>query len=126
MEIKVKKILDGEKILFSSEFGECTGYWCGGEAKVKNYFVEIDIPDKVFRNQIKESVLNECSISEEDGKINIVGLLEDYEDDGFATLRMNDNLVCFETVFDNKIKTMIKTYVALLVSRINLYDENVI
>lgn len=70
----------------------CIGYWCGGEAKVKSYFVEIDIPDKVFSS-------NECSISKEDDKINIVGFLEDYEDDGFATLRMNDNLVCFETIF---------------------------
>ncbi len=126
MEIKVQKVLEKKKILFSSEFGNCTGYWCDGKVEIKSYFVEIDIPDKVFENQISESLFRECSISEENGKIKIIGLLEDYEEDGFATLRMNASLIWFETIFDSKIKAMKNKYVEILVSEINLYDEKVI
>jgi hypothetical protein len=113
-------------VLFSSKCGKCIGHWCDGKATLKSYFVEIDIPDILTANQVKQSTLTECSFNEDNGDIKIVGLLEDYEVDGFATIRMNDSLICFETIFNTKIKEMINKYIEIKVGKIHLFDQNVI
>lgn len=122
MEIRVERILDNNKILFFSEFGKSIGYWCDEFVSIKKYFVEFDIPDVLDVDNIKKSEIELCSISGNYDGIKIVGLLECYQNDGFATLRMKNNLIFFETVYNNIIKSMVNSYIKIEVNRINLYD----
>lgn len=127
MKIKIEKIFDDKKVLFSSKYGRAVGYWCNSEVvELKDYFVEIDIPYKLNASEFRESIFNECLLENDNGKTRIVALLEDYEEDGFTTIRMDNCIICFETVFSTEIRGMLNKYIEIKVNKIHLFNENVI
>ncbi|MDW8803206.1 hypothetical protein P8V03_18930 [Clostridium sp. A1-XYC3] len=121
----IRKNTHGElEVVFFSEYGECVGIWHGNEPKLKDYFVEIDIPSPI--TEIK--VVNEKKhcMQLKDRKVRISGIFESYDDDGYATLRLKDSIVCFETNYNENLVNMLGKFVEVNVDYIDIYDEMVI
>lgn len=129
MRISVKNIIKNHigkyEVNFISDFGECKGNWCVGEPKIKDYFVELDIP-KVTVDGVKIPQNKKCILRLEEPYVLIQGKLEGYEEDGLATIRLQDSIICFETSYDDQFQNLINKLVQIRVKNIDLYDEKII
>lgn len=127
MIIKIEKILEDKNVLFSSEFGKCIGIWCEDIVLLKKYSVEIDIISKISLDNLKESKIEEYKLYfESNDKIVIIGLLESYEDDGFATLRIKNDIICFTTDYNNEILELLNKFIKIEVTGIKLFNQKII
>ncbi|EUJ52539.1 hypothetical protein [Listeria fleischmannii] len=122
MEIKVQNKIQDNKVTFISDFGEGVGTWMDEEPDPgRKYTVEVTIPEKITTEFIHESEEKHCLIEmDEESKIHIVGQLEDYEEDGFAVLRLEESIICFDTDFDEQIEHLHGKFIDVMVSEIRL------
>ena len=113
--------VDSNEVRFSSEYGTARGIWRGEKIEDREYYVEINIPGKVSKLDVRAVNDNVPRIFVEKNIISIIGRLEDIEV-GYATLVVGDSLIMLELekgnfeLFENK-------YVQLNVTYIELYDE---
>ncbi|WP_099223590.1 hypothetical protein [Listeria costaricensis] len=121
MEIKVQKIT-GKEVAFTSDFGDCVGTWTEDDPDPgRKYTVEVTIPEKVNVAVLHESEEKHCILeAEDDSGVHIVGQLEDYEEDGFAVLRLEESIICFDTDFDEQIEQLHGKFIELRVAGITL------
>ncbi|WP_163654603.1 hypothetical protein [Listeria sp. PSOL-1] len=122
MEIKVQDFT-GNKVAFMSDFGECIGTWPEEEPDPgRKYTVEINIPEKITVDLLHESEEKHCLLEfdADEEMVHIVGQLEDYEEDGFAVLRLEESIICFDTDFDEEIEALHGKFIEFFVPEIIL------
>lgn len=87
------------QVSFSTEYGNATALWRGNEPQVnKEYFTEFEIPDVLYwQKDIAATEEVPSIILSENGIVHIVALLESIEDDGYAVLRLGDNIISIES-----------------------------
>ncbi|MBC6315129.1 hypothetical protein [Listeria grandensis] len=123
MEIKVQKKLATGQVRFESDFGTCEGIWNDDEPESnRKYTVEIEIPEHLTAARLALSDEKHCILEkiEEEETVHIVGQLEDYEEDGFAVLRLEDSIICFNTKYDEQIEAMHGKFIEFEVEKIHL------
>ena len=103
MKIKVLSIrlLEPEnwEIQFETQIGTARGEWRGHEPVLsKEYFVEFEIPEPLqIQSGITISNVNKFGLGTGEDGIYFIGKLESQDEDGFTTLRLGENILCFET-----------------------------
>ncbi|EUJ30326.1 hypothetical protein MFLO_10913 [Listeria floridensis FSL S10-1187] len=122
MEIKVQNKIQDSQIVFTSDFGECIATWADDEDPDpgRKYTVEVTIPNKITFEDLFESDEKHCLLESEEDLVHIVGKLEDYEEDGFAVLRLEESIICFDSVFDEQIEQLHGKFIDLFVPKIEL------
>ncbi|MBA3924761.1 hypothetical protein [Listeria rustica] len=122
MEIRIQKKLATGQVRFESDFGTCEGIWNDDEPESnRKYTVDIEIPQHLTAEQLAESDEKHCILEKtEDARIHVVGQLEDYEEDGFAVLRLEDSIICFNTQYDEQIEALHGKFIEFEVERIHL------
>ncbi|EAA0416209.1 hypothetical protein CCU51_02300 [Listeria monocytogenes] len=127
MEIKVQKKLTDGRIAFSSEYGECVGIWADEDPEPSRvYTVEITIPDKISAELLHESEEKHCALEiDEEGLVHVIGKLEDYEEDGFAVLRLEESIICFDTKFSEEIEMLHGRFVEFVIPEIKLSNVGI-
>ena len=116
MEVLINEIRqEGLNIIvfFSSNFGDAKGFWIGENPKINEFYqVEVDINDKLIWNQnIIKNIEHNYSVHLINNLICISGLLDSLDNDGYAVLRIGDNIVPFiATGKPFKIGSMIKLF----------------
>lgn len=125
MEIKVQEKLSDGRVQFVSNYGECVGVWADEEPEPgRKYTIKVTIPDKVKGEALHESEEKHCMIElTEDDFVQIVGQLEDYEEDGFAVLRMEESIIGFYTNFNDDVERLHGKFIEFTVPKIII--ENV-
>ena len=122
MEITVTAITHKNVVSFESPFGNCVGIWSNGTPALHKYTVELDLAEIEDANMIQPSSERKPSLYYGDDLIHVCGLLEDYEDDGFLSLRLGDCLLCVETSYQPRVKQLVGQYVALSSDCLYLYN----
>lgn len=125
MKIKIISIREQE-VEFISKYGVATGIWKDRiKPEQKEYYVEIDVKDRISFDKIEINHQEELIIKSVTGGILISGLLKEYDTDGCATLKFEDTLVEVETNFDKGFMSICGSYISFVVSDIQVYDEHI-
>jgi hypothetical protein len=119
----IKQVEDGYIVRFDSHYGVAEGKWVGTEPKLNSeYYIEIDIPGLLeWGNQVIPIKENISQITSSKNRIYLSGILESVFDDGFAVLKIGDNIVAFELTGENYTTG---TYVRIETDSISLFDIN--
>lgn len=116
---------DEIKIFFDSAYGSAHAYWDEDEKKPeinRQYNVEFGFPEGLrFGIEVIQSQEEKLQIYETNGKMVFCALLDDVEEDGFTSFRM-DNSLLIANVEGKPFKN--KTYVRVTPSKIILYDQH--
>ncbi|WP_167629636.1 hypothetical protein [Listeria valentina] len=123
MEIKVQDKIQDSRIVFTSDFGECIATWDDDEEPDpgRKYAVEVSIPKLITFDDVDESEEKQCLLErDQDDYVHIVGILEDYEEDGFAVLRLEESIICFDSKFDVQIDQLHGKFIDLFVPEIKI------
>ena len=120
---EVYKTCEEFEILFDSAYGTARAYWDGDEPQVNNqYNVEFGFPEGLrFGIEVFKSEEDKLSIFEVNGKMAFCALLEDVEEDGFTSFRMDNSLLVAD-VEGEPLPTNI--YVNVLPEKIVFYDQH--
>ena len=113
-------------VLFSSPYGECIGVWSAGTPKCKDYTVELDLAKIEDNSVIQKSEEDSPSLLCKDGTIFLRGFLEDYEEDGYLTLRLDEDYLCVETEYSANIAELVGSYITLKADCLYLYDRQLL
>ncbi|HEX9062690.1 MAG TPA: hypothetical protein VF941_21170 [Clostridia bacterium] len=120
---EVNKTNQEYEILFNSAYGSAHAYWDGDEPQVgKQYNVEFGFPEGLrFGVEVVESQENKLSVFEVDRKMAFCALLEDVEEDGFTSFRMDNSLL----VADVEGKPLPNNiFVNVIPEKIVFYDQH--
>ncbi|MFC0491268.1 Uncharacterised protein [Listeria grayi] len=119
MEIKVQEKLSNGRVQFVSAYGECIGVWADEEPEPgRKYTIKVTVPDKVSVEALQESDEKHCMLEADDEGVFIVGQLEDYEEDGFAVLRLEESIIGFDTNFSEEVERLHGKFIELTVPKI--------
>jgi len=122
MKIKIKDVINnGLSIIvnFSTEFGEGKAFW-EGDVPIQNceYYTEVDIHDNlVWGKNIIRTNENLYSFNLKNEIINISGILESTDVDGYSILRVGDYIIPFMATGTPFI---INTFIILSIELISL------
>ena len=123
MRIIIKEIVDqtqGYTINFATEYGNASALWRGNQPKIHHeYIVEFEIPDVLCWQKDIVSTEEKYSIGTENNKFCLTGLLESIEDDGYAIIRIGDDIVPIETQGE---PPALDTFVKLTTNTLFLYE----
>ena len=122
MNITVDRITRQNVVHFTSPFGDCIGIWSAGTPQKSEYSVELDLAQIEDASVIQETRNETPALWCEDDTIYIRGLLDDYEDDGFMTLRLDGTFLCVETPYDERVARLKGRYVELSADCLYLCD----
>lgn len=90
------------------------------------YTVEITIPDMISAELLHESEEKHCVLEiDEEGLVHVIGKLEDYEEDGFAVLRLEESIICFDTKFSEEIEMLHGRFVEFVIPEIKLSNVGI-
>lgn len=100
MRVQVNEIIpenSNNLVFFSTDFGDAKAFWEGEEPIAnKEYQVEVDINDTLIWNKdILKGDNGNYSIQLKNSLIHISGNLDSVDDDGYAVLRIGDNIIPF-------------------------------
>jgi hypothetical protein len=109
---------------FSTTYGIGRGKWTGPWPKVgSNYEVEVEVENELtWGKNALETDSSEPRIDYDRGKLQIRGILEVAEPDGYTAIRLGDSLITF-TAFGSP--PAIGTYISICIERVTLYDTGV-
>lgn len=125
MKIKVISI-GGSKVEFVSKYGVAAGTWKDRiTPELKEYCVELDVKKIINFEEININYQKELTIKSVSNGIFISGLLNEYDMDGCATLKFEDNLVVIETVYNENFFSKCGNYISFIVPDIQIYDEHI-
>ncbi|MCI8508947.1 MAG: hypothetical protein HFJ06_10350 [Lachnospiraceae bacterium] len=125
MKIFVYEIC-GENVVFISEFGIAVGIWKDHiPPQKKEYYVEIAIEEEFSFESIEVADKREPIIKEVDNDIVLAGELEEYEEDGCATLRLGPSLILIDTVYHKDFLSLVGKYICVKAHDIYIYDEHI-
>jgi hypothetical protein len=122
MKITVNQITNKNVVHFSSPYGDCLGVWSAGKPKKGDCYVELDVSQLEDSSAIYRAKVDSPALACENDTIFLRGLLEDYEDDGFLTLKLGDTCICVETPYDERVANLKGEYIALTADCLYLYD----
>lgn len=122
MKITIDKITNKNVVHFSSPYGECLGVWSAGTPKKGDHYVELDVSQIEDSSLIQKTDDSSPALTCENNTIFLRGLLEDYEDDGFLTLKLGDTCLCVETPYDPRVEQLKGQFVTITADCLYLYD----
>lgn len=124
MRIFIDKVVN-DVVYFSTKYGNGKGVWKSENKLVeKEYFVELDIDILYKYDDFKAGEIEEYQMKIYDQKILLNLFLLEYDEFGCATFQFGDSILEISTDYDNRFRTYEKSYVTILVERLNIYDEN--
>lgn len=126
MQIEIVEIFTNNMVKFKTKYGTAVGMWKDGIApKLENYCVEFDWCEKLkFSDIIVERSENYLIEGGKNNNITIKGLLCSYDDDGYASLSVDDSIVGFETEYNQEFIEMVGKYIMFNIKEIFIYDEH--
>ena len=100
MRVQVNEVIpenSNNLVLFSTNFGDAKAFWEGEEPIAnREYQVEVDINDTlIWHKDILKDDIGNYSIQLENNLILICGNLDSVDDDGYAVLRIGENIIPF-------------------------------
>ena len=122
MKITVNKVTNKNVVHFSSLYGDCLGVWSAGTPKKGEYYVELDVSQIEDSAVIQKTNDNTPALTCEADTIFLRGQLEDYEEDGFLTLKLGDTCLCVETPYEKRIQQLKGQFITLKADCLYLYD----
>ena len=126
MKITVNQITNKNVVHLSSAYGECLGVWSAGKPKKGDCYVELDVSQLEDCSVIRKADVEAPALTFENDSIFLRGLLEDYEDDGFLTLKLGDTCLCIETPYDERVANLQGEYITLTADCLYLYDGSLL
>ena len=112
-------------VQFCTSFGIATGHWMGDAPLVgSRYNVEIEL-DGVLTYGVEVTISGSNIYHLEsliDDKVRIIGLLESLDDDGYAILRLDGNIVAFMSI---ELDALVGQFVQIDAVDITLYPYEV-
>ena len=122
MKITIDQITNKNVVHFSSPYGDCLGVWSAGKPQKGDYYVELDVSQLEDSSVIQKTEDKTPALRCENDVIFLRGLLEDYEEDGFLTLRLDDTCICVETPYDKRVEPLKGQFITLTADCLYLYD----
>lgn len=103
MRVQVNKVVpenSNHLVFFSTDFGDAKAFWEGEKPIVNSeYQVEVDIDDTLFwHKDILKGDNGSYSIQVKNNLVLISGNLDSVDNDGYAVLRIGDDIVSFMAV----------------------------
>ena len=126
MKITVNQITNQNVVHFSSPYGDCLGVWSAGKPKKGDCFVELDVSQLEDSSSICKAEEDSPALSCRNDMMYLRGLLEDYEEDGFLTLKMGDTCICIESPYDERVEQLKGQYITLTADCLYLYDGSLL